>query len=105
MNEQSRQLVLTFLLVNHADQVHTYQIPSFSPDDPLSVAKALEIVQAVLADVQALLNGTSPVKVIHNPANAYRASHVIGVKIEGTGPEEFQQMIAQEQRQIGFIKS
>jgi len=95
MTEERRELVLTFLLVNHADQIHKYEIPAYS--DSAGVNRALEMIRSVLKDVQGLLDGTRPVVMIYNPDVAYRAEHVIGVKIEGAGPEEIQ-------RHIGFVQ-
>jgi len=92
---EGRELVLTFLLVNHADQIHRYEIPAYS--DPVSVQRVVEMIQSVLADVKALLDGTQPVVTIYNPPVAYRAEHVIGVKFEGAEPEEIR-------RQMGFVQ-
>jgi len=97
MTEEGRELVLTFLLVNHPDQTHRYAIPAYGDGDPASVHRALEMIRSVLEDVKALLDGTRPVVTIYNPAVAYRADHVIGVKIEGAGPEEIE-------RHIGFVQ-
>jgi len=94
---EGRELVLTFLLVNHPDQIHRYEIPAYGDGDPASVHRALEMVRSVLEDVKGLLDGTRPVVTIYNPAVAYRAEHVIGVMIEGAGPEEIQ-------RQMGFVQ-
>jgi len=94
---EGRELVLTFLLVNHPDQTHRYEIPAYGDGDPASVQRALEMVRSVLEDVKGLLDGTRPVVTIYNPVVAYRAEHVIGVKIEGAGPEEIQ-------RQMGFVQ-
>jgi len=100
MTEERRgELVLTFLLVNHADQTHIYEIPAYS--DPAGANKALEMIRSVLEDVNALLSGTRPVVTINYPTVAYRADHVIGVKIEGAGPEDIQEVV---KRHIGFVQ-
>jgi len=99
MTEERRELVLTFLLVNHADQIHRYEFPAYS--DAAGVNRALEMIRSVLEDVKGLLDGTRPVVTIYNPVVAYRADHVIGVKIEGVGPEDIQEVV---ERHIGFVQ-
>jgi hypothetical protein len=101
--KEDQLLILEVMLTTQESEKHFYSIPPYGAQDPVSIANALNNIQATLEKIRQLLAGE--VRALEYPAIAYNPSHVVRVRISGQNVDELQEEMAQAQRRMGFATS